>query len=382
MDTNINIQDKYYNKYIKYKIKYLELKEQRGGEDYTRDDNNEGCFLPIKNIYFLFKEILDIFIPEDIPEDIPQNKPKNKPKKRSSWYSLSSWFRNNPSKTIIEIPIIEKKIIKKPIIEVEEEIINILKSIKEDFVKSYSIYEDFFNYITGGIYKKNIEFYCEEYVKDMQQNMENKKNDIINSILQIKNNHEEFGKIIINKLNEYNIDLLIPDINYKENVFDNLKYIIEYYFYKINLGIEKSYPKLLKIKHQFYRDMEPPITYKISKYCFRKPEDSPIPPIPPPRNLNYTLDKDPLPQLHNQYYTFAKNPTPPTPPPRNPKYTLDKDPTPPPRNLYNTLDKDPTPPPRNPKYTLDKDPTPPPRNLYNTFTKDPTPPTPPPRKLK
>jgi hypothetical protein len=28
---DINIQDKHYNKYLKYKLKYLELKEQSGG---------------------------------------------------------------------------------------------------------------------------------------------------------------------------------------------------------------------------------------------------------------------------------------------------------------------------------------------------------------
>ena len=57
MDTNINIQDKYYNKYIKYKTKYLELKEQRGGEDNIRDNNNDNYLLSIRDIYFLFRHV-------------------------------------------------------------------------------------------------------------------------------------------------------------------------------------------------------------------------------------------------------------------------------------------------------------------------------------
>ena len=108
-----------------------------------------------------------------------------------------------------------------------------------------------------------------------------KKNDIIDSIQKIKNNHKEFGEIIINLLKENDKDLVFSLINYKANVFANLKYIIEYYFYKINLGIEKSYPKLLKIKHQLYRDWAEPITYPISKNCFRDPKNTPIPPTPP-----------------------------------------------------------------------------------------------------
>lgn len=225
----------------------------------------------------------------------------------SSWFS---WLRNNPSKTKIEIPIIEvkKEIIKKPIIEVEEEIINILKSIKEDFKKSYSIYNDFYNRITGGIYKENMHTFCTEDVPAIQVEMNIKKNDIIDSIQKIKNNHKEFGEIIINLLKENDKDLVFSLINYKANVFANLKYIIEYYFYKINLGIEKSYPKLLKIKHQLYRDWAEPITYPISKNCFRDPKNTPIPPSPPSED--------------------STSPTPPTPPPRNPNYTHSEVPRP------------------------------------------------------
>ena len=44
-NINMNIQDKYYNKYIKYKTKYLELKELNGGDkeyEIIRNKNNEG----------------------------------------------------------------------------------------------------------------------------------------------------------------------------------------------------------------------------------------------------------------------------------------------------------------------------------------------------
>ena len=150
--------------------------------------------------------------------------------------------------------------------------------------------------------------FCTEDVPAIQVEMNIKKNDIIDSIQKIKNNHKEFGEIIINLLKENDKDLVFPLINYKANVFANLKYIIEYYFYKINLGIEKSYPKLLKIKHQLYRDWAEPITYPISKNCFRDPKNTPIPPSPPSED--------------------STSPTPPTPPPRNPNYTHSEVPRP------------------------------------------------------
>lgn len=56
MDTNINIEDIYYKKYIKYKTKYLELKEQSGGVWKNCNDkhkiNNIGGIINTKNNLF------------------------------------------------------------------------------------------------------------------------------------------------------------------------------------------------------------------------------------------------------------------------------------------------------------------------------------------
>jgi hypothetical protein len=78
MNININNQDVYYNKYIKYKTKYLELKESSGGDLFTKIVNFnlnlygseynylEYCLIKTKVI----KEITNIMTLEDIKNKI------------------------------------------------------------------------------------------------------------------------------------------------------------------------------------------------------------------------------------------------------------------------------------------------------------------------
>ena len=291
MDTNINIniEDIYYKKYIKYKTKYLELKEQSGGKisrsSIERGNNNDKYLLPIEIIYSLLKKILDIFIPEDIPQDKLPDKSKK----------LFSFFRKTKivEPKIIEKPQIEKQKIEKP--QIEEEIINIFKSIKKVLEESYTIYISFYEYMSDGIL--DTQKYCTVYIPNLQVDMNNKQKDIIISIQKIKNNHEELGKIIIDQINLYlskqyknksstlffnyddfstnydkELNLFFPSENYKYGIngFNNLEYILKYYFYKINIGIENSYPRIRKG----------------NKYGSKCPHDSTInTTAPPPPNI-------------------------------------------------------------------------------------------------
>ena len=302
MDTNINIEDIYYDKYIKYKNKYLELKEQSGGEKYRKrlgliEYNNEKYLLPIEIIYSLLIKILDIFIPEDI-QKIPE-KPKEKtPEKQNEWYFFYK-------KTKIEEPKIEK-------LKIKEEIIKIFKSIKEYLKKSYIIYNNLYNRITTGIGNDKMFECCNVDVINIKADIKNKKNDIINSIQEIKNNHKEelnlYGENFIKQIklylsmqyknelhrllynrgdvyynhfsneydNEYDkeLKLLFPNENYKHEIngFNNLEYIINYYFYKIDIGIQSSHVYILNNKV---------IKYNLSKTCFYNLNINISPPDPP-----------------------------------------------------------------------------------------------------
>jgi hypothetical protein len=309
MDTNINIniEDIYYKKYIKYKTKYLELKEQSGGvkispRSFRREENNDIYLLPIEIIYSLLKKILDIFIPEDIPEIIPQDKLPDKSK------NLFSFFKKTKivEPKIIKKPQIEKQKIEKP--QIEEEIINIFKSIKKVLEESYKKYNSFYDYMSYGT--QDTHEYCTVYIPNLQLDMNNKQNDIIISIQKIKNNHEELGKIIIDQINLYlskqyknelrtllfnyddfsknydnELKLFFPSENYKYGIngFNNLEYILKYYFYKINIGIEKSYPRIRKGNTD-------------SSKCLYDSTINIIAPIPPPSPL---ITKDTVSLINN-----------------------------------------------------------------------------------
>jgi hypothetical protein len=318
-NININIEDIYYDKYIKYKTKYLELKEQSGGSHVLRgkiEFNNEKYLLPIEIIYSLLIKILDIFIPEDI-QKIPE-KPKEKtPEKQKKWFPVL--FKTKIEKPKIEEPKIEKPKIEEPKIEkpiIKEEIIQIFKSIKEYLIKSFLIYNNLYNRITKeGIRNNNMFKCCREDVLDIEADIKNKKIDIIDSILKIKkyhNNHKEelnlYGENIIKQINLYlskqykhelynlfynrddvyythfsneydkELELFFPNENYKHEIngFNNLEYIINYYFYKINFGIQHSHVYILKSTNNEDN------TIKLPKTCFNNPNINILPPDPPP----------------------------------------------------------------------------------------------------
>jgi hypothetical protein len=167
--------------------------------------------------------------------------------------------------------------------EKEQEIkINIFESIGKHFEESGRKYTSFYESIKNGTYKtdtgykngtynKDKYFYKDKYIPNITTIMKELEENINNSIKNIKDNHktelDSYSTTIINQIRsleklptkdfilsftdlqyEKEFKLLFPNNDYDKKGFNNLEYIITYYFTKINEGIIKSYPKYLKYK--------------------------------------------------------------------------------------------------------------------------------------
>jgi hypothetical protein len=107
---DINIQDKHYNKYLKYKLKYLELKQQSGGMVYTPSYCEKGflsLFSPrykMCNIYYYnntntgdVEQYLKNNLINEYKEDL---KKKKKPFNDTSLNTINTFLQSKFDKTL------------------------------------------------------------------------------------------------------------------------------------------------------------------------------------------------------------------------------------------------------------------------------------------
>ena len=250
MDININIQDKYYNKYLKYKTKYLELK-QRGGSDSTGttvDTNTKSCIC-IGDI----KEICNGYI-ENMELEL---KPHNIYETHMKYYKNKDL--GNGKSNIKEIYIIIKDIlnllIKKNTYFIfgkkigKKEISNIFKLIKKKINHLLYLYTEFGEFIYKqkmNTDKKILEYYnsTKKVIIDTITFYDTEFNNIIQEIIKKKN----VNKDINNYIKEYEnyLKTLFPNHNFNINGLDNLQFIIRSYFEEIKKGLICSIPNLKK----------------------------------------------------------------------------------------------------------------------------------------
>ena len=209
MDTNINIKDIYYKKYIKYKTKYLELKEQSGGVWKNCNDehkiNNIGSIINIqKNLFFAYNKTSQLNREHYIIIETTYNELINilKPLIKPLITSYSSLLTGNSSKH------------------------KIYTEIKEKLVESYKLYRSF---------ETSYEYNKEELDTDIKLNnifliFKNKSYDLKKEILIIDENIKTFkidnnkNKDLINKINLYfehiytSLLCLKPSIKVKNSV--------------------------------------------------------------------------------------------------------------------------------------------------------------------
>jgi hypothetical protein len=205
MDTNINIEDIYYDKYIKYKTKYLELKQLSGGSgvyEFCHNDykiNDVGRIIDILNKFSPFIENTNIAI--------SNNK-----------------YKENINKIYKELEI-----------------------MLEDLMKNYTGY--FFNstpykdlktiYDTlKNLNTKYITFihnYRQDFKKESLQTEEQRTNVVTKFTTMLTENTSEIKKLkdIINNI--------IIKIN-NNNKFTNLIEKINFYFLEIDKGLTCSKP--------------------------------------------------------------------------------------------------------------------------------------------
>jgi hypothetical protein len=250
MNTNINIQDKYYNKYIKYKTKYLELK-QRGGSNSQEegtsivstgtsvDTDTKSCIC-IGDI----KEICNGYI-KNMELEL---KPHNIYETHMKYFGNS---KSNIKKIYIIIKDILNLLIKKNTYFIfgKKKISNIFKFIKKIINHLLYLYNEFGEYI----YKQKI--YSDKKILDYYDSTKQVIIDTItfydteiNNKIQEINNKKNVNKDINNYIKEYKnyLKTLFPNHDFNINGLDNLQFIIISYFEEIKKGLICSIPNIKK----------------------------------------------------------------------------------------------------------------------------------------
>jgi hypothetical protein len=244
MNINMNNQDIYYDKYIKYKTKYLELKEQSGGTN-TNTNIVTDLDTTTTNIVVATKScICDDDINETCNgnENIFNNIENIKKLKRHITYNIHKKYFAKKKYVLNDLL---KYLIKKNTYFLfgQNKI-----SIDFEFIKSLlnnllDLYNDFGNFIYNYNHKpKFIERY--NFIKDQILNTikftDNKIKNIIQNIKKKENLDKDINDYI--KINEDYFKTNHPNHNFDIKGLDNLQFIITSYLEKINKGIMCSIP--------------------------------------------------------------------------------------------------------------------------------------------
>jgi len=232
MNTNINIQDKYYNKYIKYKTKYLELKQRGGtvssfmadsrvstGTSVITDTQSCICTGDIKQICNGYEENMELNLE---PHNILEIRMK--------------YFKNKDSgngKSNIQ-----------EIFDILNQKLNLLIKKNTNFIFGKNKISDIFEFI-----KKIINDLLYDYNNFGEYIYKQK----IYSDQQILNYYSLKKKEIIDKITLYDTEINnkiknIPLKNLNKDIIslDNLQFIIISYFDEIKKGLTCSIPNIVK----------------------------------------------------------------------------------------------------------------------------------------
>ena len=228
----MDIEDIYYKKYLKYKKKYLELK-QSGGKYISdrrlqREENNDNYFFSMRDISDLLRQILNSLVPEDIPKDIPKDSFKTKVLKYFTGTKTSTDTSTKTSTNTSD---------------------DVLKSIKVDFKKSWGIYYQFYDNLQSSKGKDTYKDYLQGYKKQISDLEIEIKNKI--SSIKDKEKLHSYETIINNKLKSFKEEELNTLKLNKDEVqkppdqvgLKFLEKIIDYYFKKINEALDNAIPK-------------------------------------------------------------------------------------------------------------------------------------------
>ena len=255
MDTNI--ENVYYNKYIKYKTKYLKLKELRGGAEFC---HNNYKILDVGRIVDLNNTNSNFFDHYDIR-------------------NINNKYKENINK-----------------------IYNELKIMLKDFIKSFKSIFSIFNTTSNNLiiidkkideinqkYNNFIFYYSKNYLQENLKTYEQSNNEVIIFTKMLNNN------ITLIKESENVINKVIEKINNKEKLKDLIQKINSY-FEKIDKGLKCSKP-IIKVtnlvtsqtQHLSQKPQQPQYLFQKPQqpqYLPQKPQQLPrkTSPEPPPRN--------------------------------------------------------------------------------------------------
>jgi len=233
MNINMNIQDIHYNKYIKYKTKYLELKEQLGG-----NCENIASIIPTQHNY----EFLDNAV---IVEKINGfgTTFHYKPQKKNSSISNADLRNSNLLKEIDDLLKILKEILQSLISYYNNSwdfgskaIKKNFESILKDLIESRYIYIKFRTSINNFNYNNSKK-------KEYYDNYILQKNDLQLKIINIENN-------IQNNIKKKSLDdnsIISNNLNFLQKQYNNkdlcsLHNIIIFYFNMFKNKIESTIP--------------------------------------------------------------------------------------------------------------------------------------------